>query len=523
MDGRNIGDELTAQNLNESDSNDPIVAMLDQSQRVISYNTGSWFEIGDEFTAKISEAYRREAQQALHKAMITKENLHFYFSFSEQEETLYLAEVFSALPLDTDEALIVLIKPIKSDIEKTVGEQMIWQDVGMLVRTMESLTNQDVPFTMAMLTIQPFEKAFQHIALEEREFLASLISGRILEYFDGNQQLYQVSEGTFALILLGKATNEEQWEEFISSINRPVLMEGSEWLVPVRSGVVNGPDHPFKLLHYAQQALELAERNQTLLRFHQERAFSTLEKDLTYKDVQQQMTIHYEPIHDAMAAEVIGLEASLHWDHPVFGMIPQEEFISELEKSGLMMKVGYDTFCEICSHLKEWKRAGFDRIKVHLNVLASQLSLEGVGQFIQMIEEEQVNVSDFVIEITETIMMKDHDHTTQVIEKMRQLGCCVCIDRFGAGSTDLTVLNRLEVDALKVDPGFLRHLNEKGEEVLKSIIALSHQLGIKLMVEGVDVAEHQALLMNQHCYDMQGLYFCQPIAHTEVQAYLEQL
>ncbi|TGB03706.1 EAL domain-containing protein [Halobacillus salinus] len=527
MDDRNTDHERTSQSTFRSDDNHPVVVMIDQGQRITGCNTSlnglPWLQVGDAFSAMVLDTYREEVQRSLDRAMTAQEKLHFFFSFHEQADELYLAEVFPTLPVESEEALIVLIKPVKSGLEKRMDEQVIWQDIGMLIRTMQTLSGQLVPFTLALLKANVSGETFENIPFEEREYLSSIMTRSILDYFQGNQQLYQVAEGTFALLIIGKQSNDRKWNAFIHYINKEIALQCDNQRITLYGGIVSGKDHPFSLLHHARQSLEQAERKGSLLHFHKERPpLFNLDRDTNNILVQQQINIYYEPIYDAMADAVVGMEASLYWDHPVFGMIPQEEFATELEEEGLMVKVGYDAFREICRHVKGWKSSGYDRVKIHLNVLASQLSMEWVEQLNRMMVHEQVNPECFVMEITETSLMKDRAYTDLVIERMRRLGCSVCVDKFGSGPTDLSVLDSLEVDALKVDPCFLEHLTDKKEQVLKSIISLSQDLGIHIMVEGVKEAGHQTMLMNQHCYDMQGAYFCKPMKHNEVQTYLEQ-
>jgi polar amino acid transport system substrate-binding protein len=233
--------------------------------------------------------------------------------------------------------------------------------------------------------------------------------------------------------------------------------------------------------------------------------------------------VYYQPIIKVENEEVIGAEALIRWIHPRYGFIPPDVFIGLMEKTGFIVKLGQFVLEEVLKQQKRWELFKFKQIHVSINVSMIEIA---TGDFVEHVEQElihhQVNPELIKFEITEGTAMISEIQTEKYFYKLKKLGVGISLDDFGTGYTSFTYLKKFPADILKIDKSLVDHilLNTEDQRIVKAMIELGHNLGMKIVVEGIETKKMVALLASYECDYMQGYYFAKPLPVFEFQKLL---
>ena len=223
------------------------------------------------------------------------------------------------------------------------------------------------------------------------------------------------------------------------------------------------------------------------------------------------------------AQQVIGVEALLRWLHPVKGMISPARFIPIAEENGFIITLGQWVLESACQQLSDWgKYPQTAHLSMAVNVSAGQFARdEFVQDVLEILERTQAPAHLLKLELTESaLVMRVED----IIEKMtilKRYGIMFSLDDFGTGYSSLTYLQRIPIDQLKIDQGFVRDImvSANDAEITKMIIVLAKTLGISVLAEGVETEAQRDVLEKQGCYHYQGYLFGKPMPIDEFEQY----
>jgi Amt family ammonium transporter len=252
-------------------------------------------------------------------------------------------------------------------------------------------------------------------------------------------------------------------------------------------------------------------------RMHQEilEAIS-LEADLRQAISGGELLLHYQPIVDVANGRIEGFEALVRWDHPNRGLVPPGQFIPLAEETGLILPLGRFVIAEACRQLRDWQlempEAG--HLSVSVNVSCRQFVKDGlVDHVAQVLADTGLAPDCLKLEITESVLMHDAQHTAQELTRLKALGVKIAIDDFGTGYSSLSYLRQLPIDHLKIDRSFISGADCDGEsqEIVKSIISLARSLGLTVIAEGVERADQLDRLRRCACDKAQGFMFSRPV------------
>ncbi len=221
---------------------------------------------------------------------------------------------------------------------------------------------------------------------------------------------------------------------------------------------------------------------------------------------QWSMDVHYQPKVDLQTGQPLGVEALARWHHESLGTITPDEFIPVAEQSGLIRSLTVRVIAEALSDLRRWRAAGLD-ISVAVNLSArTVVDLDFPADLSQMLIEHETPRGGLVLEITETSILTDRDRAVTVMNELAAMGVGLSIDDFGTGYSSLAHLRRMPVDEIKVDRSFVRSmLTDSNDEVIaRSIIELGHNLGLRVVAEGVEDEATAAALRAVGCDAGQG-------------------
>jgi diguanylate cyclase (GGDEF)-like protein len=227
-----------------------------------------------------------------------------------------------------------------------------------------------------------------------------------------------------------------------------------------------------------------------------------------------QFVLHYQPQLDLKTGQILAVEALVRWPHPKLGLVPPMKFIPLAEEAGLMWPLTTWVLNEALAQCAEWRASGRE-LAVSVNVATGDLlEPEFLGLVKSLLERHQLPGEAVVIEITETTIITDFLRSQAVILQLRDLGIVVSIDDFGAGFTSLAYLSSLAVGELKLDRTFITALNAEGNgremELVRATINLGHEMGLRVVAEGIEDVETLDLIGDLGCDLAQGYFISRP-------------
>jgi PAS domain S-box-containing protein/diguanylate cyclase (GGDEF)-like protein len=250
-----------------------------------------------------------------------------------------------------------------------------------------------------------------------------------------------------------------------------------------------------------------------------------LETDLRKAFDRQEFLVYYQPILSLPDARIVGFEALTRWNRGGEIVLPGE-FISVADEIGLILSMNRSLLREGCQQLKEWNSQfpASAPLKFGMNISPKHFVQPELAAEIDLIVKESgLPASCLQIEIMETAAMGDPDHAATVLSDLRGIGVGLSIDDFGTGYSSLSRLQQLPIDTLKIDRSFIMRMEEDSEshEIVRTIVTLAHNLGLKVVAEGVETATQVEQLKQMDCDFVQGYFFSKPVSAKAITALLE--
>ena len=235
---------------------------------------------------------------------------------------------------------------------------------------------------------------------------------------------------------------------------------------------------------------------------------------------QGQFKVYYQPKHSAQTREVVGAEALVRWVHPEYGLMAPNEFLNEFELNGFISKVDLHVWQTVCSDLATWIQTGHKAIPVSVNTSRKDYFAEDMlSNMLKGIENCGLDVSLLHVEVTESAYVDHPEALALCLSEIQREGLKVELDDFGSGYSSLGYLSRMPLDYVKLDMAFMREF-EQQRTVVQTFIALSHELGLQVVAEGVETAEQLEALRAMGCDIIQGYYYSKPLPRADFEAYL---
>lgn len=231
-----------------------------------------------------------------------------------------------------------------------------------------------------------------------------------------------------------------------------------------------------------------------------------------------EFTLYYQPQVSAVTGKLTGCEALIRWNHPELGVISPLKFIPVAETNGLIIPIGRWVLYTACMQNKLWQREGYKPICVSVNLSAVQLIQKDFIDMVSCILDETGLPPEYLeLEITESVAVKNPEHITAIIEKLKNMGIRIALDDFGTGYSSLNYLKNFAITTLKIDKSFICDMNEnpKNAAIVSTILAMGHNLVLKVTAEGVETKEQYELLKEKGCNIIQGYFFGKPVPFYE--------
>lgn len=332
-------------------------------------------------------------------------------------------------------------------------------------------------------------------------------------------------------------------EESISSVlrralevvSRPYQVEGREFFVTCSAGCSLYPQDGHDeetLLKNADTAMyrakEVGRNNFQFFTSEMNVRVSerlSLEAGLRRALERDELFLEYQPQTDLKSGRIVGAEALVRWNHPDLGRVPPSRFIPLAEETGLIVGIGEWILDAAVRQNRAWQDAGLLRLPVSVNVSARQSRHHDIVRSVAVaLADSGLEPRYLELELTETMIIHGAEEFISVLERLKALGVLLAIDDFGTGYSSLSYLRRFPVNRLKVDQSFVSAVTGNPGDALiaRTIIALGHDLGLRIVAEGVETREQLEFLRANDCDEIQGYYFSKPLAVADYEKLLRE-
>jgi EAL domain-containing protein (putative c-di-GMP-specific phosphodiesterase class I) len=244
-----------------------------------------------------------------------------------------------------------------------------------------------------------------------------------------------------------------------------------------------------------------------------------MEIELRHALVRNEFELHYQPQLNVRTGELVGMEALIRWHNKALGRVSPADFIPLAEDTGLIVPIGEWVLRSACEQCKAWERAGLTPFLVSVNIAAPQFRRSNLFQLVStVLTEYNLDARWLGLEITESSIMRHAEQTIKTLIDLRGIGVAIAIDDFGTGYSSLSYLKRFPVNKIKVDQSFVRDIGSDPNDaaIVSAVIAMSRQLGIKTVAEGVETEAQLEFLSRLECDEYQGYLISRPIPAADV-------
>jgi len=264
---------------------------------------------------------------------------------------------------------------------------------------------------------------------------------------------------------------------------------------------------------------------QALLRKTSQVHNSVNEQGLSQAIEERQLVVHFQPkltFANGAGQTIEAVEALVRWQHPQWGLVMPDKFITLAEQTGLILPLTDLVARMAIEQLAAWEEEGL-RLSVAVNLAPQLLNrLELPDRLAELADEHSIDRSRLVMEITESAAMADTGRTMDILARFRIKGMGVSIDDFGTGYSSLVALCRMPFNELKIDKSLVTelHKSEEAKLIVRSIVELAHNLGLSVCAEGTETADAVDFVRGCGCKSTQGYYISKPLAPDALRAFI---
>ena len=387
----------------------------------------------------------------------------------------------------------------------------------------KALSSLEQPLVMLSLDLDRFKPVNDLLGHAAGDRVLNEVSARLADCVRHGDLVARIGGDEFVLILTDAGTQDEVealCKRLIESIERTIRIDEQEVFVSASIGIAIAPTdtrEATELLRYADIALyEAKAAGRNTWRFYSgdmnariiERR--RLESDLRYAIKHGELRLHFQPRYRIADGQMVGAEALVRWQHPVRGLIAPDTFIPIAEESGLILALSDWVLETACARAAQWP----EHLFVSVNLSPTEFKRGNlVERARQALATSGINPARVELEITESVMLDDTDGALEVMHTLKHLGLRIAMDDFGTGYSSLSYLRAFPFDGLKIDRSFLTRLEESDDDkaIIQAIVGLGRALALTVTAEGIETAEHLALLKSVACEEGQGYFLSRPL------------
>jgi diguanylate cyclase (GGDEF)-like protein len=402
---------------------------------------------------------------------------------------------------------------------------------GAITRAREGQANRP---TVIFIDIDRFKNVNKSFGLVIGDSMLLTLGRRLGRHLNAQDTLARLGGDQFAILLISESNPHHVAtlaERVRRALRTPMKISAKEIILTASIGIVvhDGQETAQDMLREGELAMLRAKRGgadrieifNPAMRGEDESKLP-LESDLRKALERQQIAVLYQPITRLASNQLAGFEALLRWDHPTRGRLGADDFIPLAEESGLIVELGSYVLGQALEEASRWHKLlprDRDPLFVSVNVSSRQLFRQDMVQEIRlMLAREAVPRGTLKLEITESLVMENPERAVEILTWLKTFGASLALDDFGTGYSSLSYLHRFPCDTIKVDRSLVRDsgLNGSTPLILRSVIALAHELGKEVVAEGVETQADAAYLRSIGCEYGQGYYYGEPMPAKDV-------
>ncbi|MFP5495135.1 EAL domain-containing protein [Pseudomonas sp. G5001] len=397
--------------------------------------------------------------------------------------------------------------------------------------------DSDSPISLLLVDIDNFKRINDSLGHQTGDKLLISLARRLRNSLTASGSLARFASNEFAVLLddTDLETGQQVASQLLATLDKPMFVDNQLISVTGSVGLACAPLHgrdPQTLMRNAGLALHKAKANGK----HQVQVFTeALNAEASYKLfvennlrralTQNELDVFYQPKLCLRSGRLLGMEALLRWNHPEKGMIRPDQFISVAEETGLIIPIGKWIARQACRMSRQLTAAGMGNLQVAINLSPKQFSdPDLVASIATILKEEQLPANLLELELTEGLLLEATEDTRLQLDQLKSFGLTLAMDDFGTGYSSLSYLKKFPIDIIKIDRSFIHEIpdNQDDMEITSAVIAMAHNLKLKVVAEGIETAEQLAFLRRHRCDVGQGYLFDRPIPGAELMTMLKR-
>jgi diguanylate cyclase (GGDEF)-like protein len=390
---------------------------------------------------------------------------------------------------------------------------------------------------IVLIDLDDFKKINDTLGHKAGDKLLKTVARRLKDCARKSDVVARLGGDEFVLIInnpISKQSALEVIARILAEVSSSVQLEHRKHIVSCSIGFSVYPDDAKsrdQLLKYADSAMYQAKRkgkgkfqyySENLQQEIQQRV--ELETELRDAVDHGDFVLYYQPQMDMRTGKTVGMEALIRWQHADKGIISPLKFIPLAEEIGLILSIGDWVIEQVCEQLAFWKSKNIPVHPISVNLSVKQLSQPDLGEHIQSaLDKHKVPANLITIEITESLSLDTAEEQLETLNRIKSVGVGISIDDFGTGYSNLNYLKKYPIDEIKIDKSFVDEITSDPHDkaIATTIIAIAHNLNLRVVAEGVETKEQLSVLAKNGCDILQGYYYSQPLPEREMTKLLE--
>lgn len=404
-----------------------------------------------------------------------------------------------------------------------------------LQQTILASHREQSTFSLLLISINCFTAINEELGHHNGDLLLRQLASRLRSNLRQSDTVARMGGIEFAAILpnIGHDKTLFTTRKLLDSIERPFFINTRNYYVSANIGITLYPKHGMDvdaLILNADTAMQAAKRsNGGFLLYHDsqyrtENTHRTLASELHEAITANQLILYYQPKVEISTRQIIGVEALVRWQHPKYGFISPEEFIPLAEQTDIIKPLSNWVIKTALDQYETWKREGLN-LKIAINIsIKNLMDFDSHTNINQLLDQYELEPGAIELELTETTMMSEPETAMHRMKLLSQRGILFSIDDFGTGYSSLSYLKRLPVNILKIDKSFIQNMTTDDNDavIVRATIDLAHNIGLKIVAEGVENKATWDLLEILRCDIAQGYYINPPLPPAAINDWVRQ-
>ncbi|OPK02536.1 diguanylate cyclase [Pseudomonas veronii] len=388
------------------------------------------------------------------------------------------------------------------------------------LKALPTLTHPLVMLSLDLDRFKPVNDLLGHAAGDR---VLNEVSSRLSDCVRHGDLVARVGGDEFVLILIDAGAQDEVealCRRLIESVERVIRVDEQDVFISASIGIALAPNDAngvTELLRYADIALyEAKAAGRNTWRFYSGEMNARiierrrLESDLRFAIKHAELRLHFQPRYRISDGQMVGAEALVRWQHPERGLVAPDTFIPIAEESGLILSLSDWVLETACACAAQWP----DELFVSVNLSPTEFKRGNLVERVRYaLNKSGIEPTRMELEITESVMLEDAVGALEVMHTLKHLGIRIAMDDFGTGYSSLSYLRAFPFDGLKIDRSFLNRLEDSADDkaIVQAIVGLGRALSLTVTAEGIETAEHLALLKAVACDEGQGYFLSRPL------------